>query len=233
MRTHLHQLTLPNWKSILATSAFLTLAPALALASPQQSSSPAAPAAAPAGNPAQTAQTGPVISTRAITESRRPGATTGTATNNPTAAVNRAATTTGALTTQQRVDLQQQLVSMDSRLDDLIAAMNSSTGTQRSEAVTLLVRELATQLSTMRQALLASGVTSLDTLADNQAIFITPSGTVMAQQRRHGLDLSPNAAAGASSAGVIQSRSTAGLTAQAQSRRTGDPNEPMTVPNGG
>jgi hypothetical protein len=147
------------------------------------------------------------------------------------AAVDAASTSAAALT--QRANLEQQLAGMDARLDQVMAAMSSSTGAQRSDALAAVVRELASQITVMRQALLASGSSSFDTASDpGQTIFITPSGSVVQARERcvNGLEQPPTAGAAATGATRIEQSSTSGLTTQAQSRRTGDSGEPATTP---
>jgi hypothetical protein len=215
------------------------LLPALVGAAPQQttSSQPASPqpaASAPATNRGVVNATnrnqvatrpGAVVSTRSITEARGNGATV-------PGSGNVAGTTASGLATDQRAALRQQLAGMDARLNQLMATMNSSTGAQRGEAVAVVVRELASQLSAMRQALLASDLGSLDVAGnDGPTIFITPSGSVQAQERRvNGLEQPTTSASAPTADTQVGQSSTSGMTMQAQSRRSGDPAEPATTP---
>jgi hypothetical protein len=183
---------------------------------------------------------GTVVATRSLSDSRRGNAVVqGVA---PVTSVAGAATAFD-LAQQQRTAQQsaaqqsalRQLASMDSRLDDLVAAVNAATGSERDQALATAVQELASQITAMRQALLASGFTSFDRLADGQTIFISPS-SVQAQSRRSALG-TPATITDVAGVPLItnlgsQPVPASGMSAQAAQRRGGDPNEPVVATDG-
>ena len=261
MSTYLRRLPIQRLGSIVLAAAVAVAAPGLVMAQSTTSSTPsagapAAPSSPTAGatagslpapsqpsfatnrgvvNPTNRNQVavrpGTVIATRSLTDSRRGSATVqGTA---PVTSVAGAAATTFDLA-QQRQALQQ-LASMGARLDELVTAVNTTTGSQRDQALATAVQELASQITAMRQALLASGFTSFERLADGQTIFLSPS-TVQSQSRRSALGAPARITdvAGVPLITNLQSQPVpaSGMSAQAASRRGGDPNEPVVASEG-
>jgi hypothetical protein len=186
---------------------------------------------------------GAVVSTRSLTEARRGDAALQGTTQGTTLDTAGGRSTTTGLTPQQRAALQRQLAGMDVRLDDLIDAVGASTGTQRDRALTVVVQELASQISAIRQALLSSGFSSFERLADGRTIFITPSSVQSQDRRVNGLDTPATAGSVATvntSSGVPLLTNTgaiaapmSGMSMQAAQRRGGDPNEPIIAGEGG
>jgi hypothetical protein len=195
-------------------------------------------------NTAQGTQPRGVVSTRGITQTRRAGSVNSqlganggvTSTQTPAAL----ATAQGDVIAAQRLALTQRLDAMDSRLGDLMAAVNSSTGSLRSEATVLLVQELVNQVSDLRRLLLESNLGGAGQVAAAQtpAVFITPSGAVTQgeDRRQHGLEVpatsaanpqSPTAAVMPSTPGAANAPVTSSMATQAQGRRQGSTNEPV------
>jgi hypothetical protein len=128
---------------------------------------------------------------------------------------------------------QQELATMTLRLDRLVAAMNTTTGAQRDQAMSVVIQELVSQVAAMRRMLAGSAPSMIDStpsalaaLPNEPAIFITPSGAVaQAQVRRSGVSGDPTVRDTESViAGVSPTiPGASGVEALAASRRRGEP----------
>jgi hypothetical protein len=143
--------------------------------------------------------------------------------------------TTSLLTSAQRQTMLRSLDTMDLRLDHTTAMLDTATGAQCNNALLAVVQKLASQLDQMRQVMRAPELaTTFDNGVGDQAIFITPSSLERRENwRRQQLDQA------AAYAGYPQASTrpvepatppTSGLDAQAQSRRSGEAQEPVTTP---
>jgi hypothetical protein len=184
---------------------------------------------------------GTVISTRSLTDARRGTTVQGTAPVTSVVGTGGAATAFDLAAQQraaQRSVALQQLASLDSRLDDLLAAVNTSMdGTQRDQALATAVQELASQITGIRQALTASGFDSFERLADGRTIFISPNSARSSSRQVNRLTM-PTTVTDIAGVPLItnlttQSVSASSMSMQAAARRGGDPNEPIVAGEGG